>query len=228
MAYEGSSRPEETSQKQVTRTWNTIELSVKALASNSGLGKRGTLKKTYSSGEMAQMVEMRKRKWEKLLDTRPLSQSETELVLWIRKVLDVSDMTPPKPDAKVAAKSASATVAPPVVAKEVPPVVVATTKEPEKKEENKSEDKAEPKTEEKSESKPVATKDAPKKSTEEEGDKASGADSSEGDDEKSTGSDDEEDAMAEDEKEDGNISDASASSNGSSVDLRAHKRAKKE
>ena len=84
--------------KPVTRKWNTMELLAKALSSTSGLGKPSDLRNKAaqmaftSGGEMAQHIEQRKRKWEKLLDTRPLSQSETELVLWIRKVLDVSDM----------------------------------------------------------------------------------------------------------------------------------------
>jgi hypothetical protein len=240
MAYEGA-RPEETPKKQVTRSWNTIELAVKALASNSGLGKRGAPKNSYSSGEMAQMVEMRKRKWEKLLDTRPLSQSETELVLWIRKVLDVSDMSTPTPKRKPAQvhsfKPPPGFVEKKVEKKEEDKTEKKTEHKTEDKTEHKTEDKTEEKaedkteekTEEKAEVKPAtASEDAPMKQKEEEEDKASGAESSEGD-EKSTASDDEEDAPAEDEKEDDNISDdASASSSGSSVDLRAHKRAKKE
>src|SRR5210317_1898408 len=42
-------KPQETPKKKVVRSWDTIELAVKAMASTSGLGKPRTLKKTYSS-----------------------------------------------------------------------------------------------------------------------------------------------------------------------------------
>mmetsp|Transcript_28935 Transcript_28935/g.69847 ORF Transcript_28935/g.69847 Transcript_28935/m.69847 type:complete len:542 (-) Transcript_28935:136-1761(-) len=179
----------ETPQKSVVRKWNTRELLVRAMASNSGLGKPDTLKTSISSGEMAQLVEIRKRKWEKLLDTRPLSQSETELVLWVRKVLAVSDLTPPP-----------------------------EIKEPPKKEEFKFVEVKKPDVPKEHEEEKIS---AGEESSDEEEEEE--ANSTKDDDEDE---DMEEDAPAEEEEKDGNISDGSASSNGSSVDLRAHKRAK--
>jgi len=243
--------------RPLVRQWNTQEVLVKAMASTSGLGKKPNaaqmIKRTYSSGEMAQMVEQRKRKWEKLLDTRPLSQSETEMILWVRKVLDVSDLTPPLSEAvnttavkqiKGEESEKSETEAPPEKEgeEEVPP-----TKEESEEEESKAmETNSTPDETPKEEEKAVVEDDkaADKAPVEEdnkasdklaEDDKASGADSSEDDEEANSGKDDdddeedemEEDAPAADEK-DGNLSDGSASSSGSSVDLRAHKRARKE
>ncbi|KAL3945065.1 MAG: hypothetical protein SGBAC_000856 [Bacillariaceae sp.] len=207
---------DEPPQKTTFRKWNTKELLLRAMASNSGLGKPDGLKKAISSGEMAQLVEIRKRKWEKLLDTRPLAQSETEMVLWVRKVLNVSDLTPPKA----------------IKEKEQPAFLIK--KEEEKKvEEKKVEEKKNQ--EKKEEEKP----DVPK---EVQGEKISAGESTDEDEEEDGNSSKDEDkdevadddmegdAPAEEEKEDGNVSDGSASSSGSSsgssVDLRAHKRAK--
>lgn len=190
---------ETTPNKPTIRIWNTKELLERALESNSGLGKPDGLKKAISSGEAAQLVEIRKRKWENLIDTRPLSQSETEMILWVRKVLDISDI---EPEFNMTAAAVA-------------------VKQPEDDDKEEEDDEI---MEDTKEEEPKAEIPIPKAGEDEK--ISAGEESSDEEEEDADSAMDDEEYDDIKEENDDNDSDGSASSSDSSVDLRAHKRAK--
>lgn len=188
--------------KPIAKKWDGMKL-LQALTAE-GAEERGIhegkAEKAISSGEMAQLVETRKKQWEALLGKRPRTNDERPMLDWVKKVLSVSDLV--KSETKANGKV------------EISKASVAVTSI-ETGESSATADSI--KTEEVPKSKDVPVNEEKPKKEEEKGivDEDDNADAS------SIEKD-----VEEKEGDDGHMSDVSSSSSDGSLDLRAHKKSK--